>query len=86
MKIEDILKGNNVKTVVDFLQNAPVDELYSTNELTEKFGVPPSTIRHSRVLSTYSLWYNENRFYGSPSALFEFNNKIGSNEDERHSD
>jgi len=76
VKTEDIIKGNNVKDILKFLETTPVDELYTIQELNEKFGVPESTIKSSQTLRPHRTKFLGKNYFGSQDAITGFEKKI----------
>ena len=77
MKITEIVDKNfPVSRIAKFLETAPVDELYSSVELSGRFNVPASTIRHSEALNKFKIKHGELNYYGSPKALEEFKKQV----------
>lgn len=72
MKTKEIIETINVQSVTDFLYIAPRDELYTLKELSEKFNIPESTLKTSRVMNNYKVKYFRKSYYGSPVAVAEF--------------
>jgi hypothetical protein len=81
MKICDVLK-QTVEDVTKFLDTAPRDELYTLLELSEKFGIAESTLRHSSTLKSYKTVFRARNYYGSPQALTAFMKQTRINTDE----
>lgn len=71
MKISEVIKSSTAD-VVKFLDTAPRDELYTVQELSEKFGVCETTIKSSKLLKDYRIKYGDRKYYGSQIAISEF--------------
>jgi hypothetical protein len=80
MKTTDILKGGTTKEVLSFLEKSPVDELYTIQELNEKFGVPESTIKSSQTLRPYRTNFLGKNYFGSRESVAQFEKKISEGE------
>lgn len=72
MKTSEIVSCAGVESVSKFLETSPRDELFSAEELSSKFGIPPSTIRHSYTLRANAVKYDGKRYWGSMAAIKEF--------------
>jgi hypothetical protein len=67
MKIAELAKYTMID-VACFLETAPSDEIYSANELSDKFDIPVSTIKHSSLIRGFRIRYGERTYYGSEIA------------------
>ena len=80
MKITDVVK-NSTKTVKDFLASAPEDEVYTVQELAEKFNLAESTLKASRILEEYRTKVDDRNFFGSLWAIAILEKRLqGTNE------
>jgi hypothetical protein len=80
MLVRDIIRGGTTKEVLSFLEKSPVDELYTIQELNEKFGVPESTIKSSQTLRPYRTNFLGKNYFGSKSAIEGFEKKLAEGE------
>lgn len=76
MKIEEIIKGGSINGIIKFLETAPEDELYTTQELNEKFGVPESTIKSSNTLRAFRTNFQGKNFFGSKGSITLFEQRM----------
>lgn len=79
MKISEVT-FSGTEAIENFLKTSPNDEVYTTQELAEQFGVPESTIKSSRRLNNYKVFYNGRSYYGSWQATTELSARIRHNE------
>ncbi len=77
MKITEIVQKNPpISRIVNFLETSPKDELYSSVELSGRFNIPASTIRHAEALNKFKIKYGELNYYGSLKAIEEFKKQV----------
>ena len=77
MKITDILtSSHSTLDIQQFLEKSDPDELFTVQELADKFGIPESTIKSSRLLAPNRIKYDGRNYFGNILAVSEFNNKV----------
>ena len=77
MKITEVLTSKHTTLDIQkFLDEAPVDELFTVQELVEKFGISESAIKSSRYLSGNKIKYDGRNYFGNMFAIIEFRKKV----------
>jgi hypothetical protein len=72
MKVSDVIKGGSIKSIISFLETSPDDEVYTVQELFERFGVAESTIKSSSTLRAFRTNFQGKNYFGSSSAITAF--------------
>ena len=73
MKLPEVVKQPTALDVVKFLKDtAPVDELYTLKELSDKFGISESTLKNGPYLKPYKISHGGENYYGSTAAIADF--------------
>jgi len=76
MLVVDIVRTGNTREILGFLETSSVDELYTVQELNEKFGVPESTIKSSQALRPYRTNFLGKNYFGAKAAVQNFESRI----------
>lgn len=71
MKITDVVNAQQftIEDIKTVLSISPDDELYTVQELSEKFNIGESTIKASRALLPYRTKFNGRNYFGSAEAI-----------------